>query len=149
MSNKKDDQPKFDWISFPFVDRPSTSALLSVFLLVFVYLLKYTIIALQLPGLWWIIGILLIVTSVTTYFIPTRYTFFRKKVEIRYWFFKIERPYSDFGCFYSDKYGVMLSTFSQPRRLDPFRGTSIRYSKTQEEKADLLAFLEEKIGKRY
>lgn len=62
---------------------------------------------------------------------------------------KVERKYKDFGCFYSDKHGVMLSTFKTPRRLDPFRGLSVRFSKTQSEKDELLKFLENKIGKRY
>jgi hypothetical protein len=62
---------------------------------------------------------------------------------------KVQRPYKDFGCFYSDKHGVMLSTFKAPRRLDPFRGMSIRYSKDQLEKKELLDFLAIKIGKRY
>jgi hypothetical protein len=153
MSNKpvktKNNEPILEWISFPFVDRPSTSALLSVFLLILSYLLKEFIKSIQLPVAWWIAGMLLIFISLLPYFIPSRYKFYKKKVVAHYWFYKLERPYTDFKCFYSDKWGVMLGTFQRPRRLDPFRGMSIRYSKSQAEKPELLEFLAEKIGNKF
>ena len=62
---------------------------------------------------------------------------------------RIEKKYVDFGCFYADKKGVMLSTFKKPRRLDNFRGQSVRFSKNQKEKEELLKLLENKIGKRF
>jgi hypothetical protein len=43
----------------------------------------------------------------------------------------------------------MLSTFKMPRRLDPFRGQSLRFSKTKAEKEQLLEILRNKIGKKY
>jgi len=42
----------------------------------------------------------------------------------------------------------MLSTFKMPRNLDPFRGLSLRFSKTRNEKDELLIILEEKIGNK-
>ncbi|RLC48951.1 MAG: hypothetical protein DRZ79_06615, partial [Candidatus Cloacimonadota bacterium] len=66
-----------------------------------------------------------------------------------YFIIKVEKKYSDFRCYYADKKGVMLGTFSRPRRLDNFRGQSIRFSKTQEEKERLFKLLDEKIGKRF
>lgn len=63
--------------------------------------------------------------------------------------FKRERKYSEFKCFYVDKKGVMLSTFARPRGLDRFRGQSIRFTKEQKEKEEMLKFLDEKIGNRF
>lgn len=153
MSNKKDkkaDKIFFDFVSFPFVDRPRTSTLLIVFLVFLSFLLRYFIQnSLLLPITWFWVSMILILMSIWSYFIPSRYIFHERKVIAWYLFFKVERPYTDFGCFYSDKHGVMLSTFKTPRRLDPFRGMSIRYSKNQIEKQELLDFLAKKIGKRY
>lgn len=147
---KVKDKVNFDWVSFPFVDRPRTSTLLVVFLIFLSVLLRYFIEhAMLLPIGWYWISMMLIFASISSYFIPSRYTFFENRIVAKYLFFKVERPYKDFGCFYSDKHGVMLSTFKTPRRLDPFRGMSVRYSKTQLEKEELLNFLEQKIGKRF
>ena len=84
----------------------------------------------------------------TTYFIPTRYEFYEYKILVWYAGIKIEKRYSDFKCYYADKKGVMLGTFMRPRRLDSFRGQSLRYSKTKKEKEQLLELLEQKIGNR-
>lgn len=158
MSNKKGtktnfkskDKEYFSWTSFPFIDRPRTSTLLITFLIFLSFLLRYFIEhSLLLPIGWFWISMILILISIGSYFIPSNYTFYENRVIAKYLFMKVERFYKDFGCFYSDKHGVMLSTFNTPRRLDPFRGMSIRYSKTQLEKIELLDFLEKKIGKRF
>ncbi|MBI9032020.1 hypothetical protein JEZ13_08495 [bacterium] len=147
---EKKDVVHFEWTSFPFKDRPQTSALLTVFLIFFSFLLRYFVEhAFLLSTMWFWIFMTLIFLSISSYFIPSKYTFYNNRLVAKYLFFKVERPYKDFGCFYSDKLGVMLSTFKTPRRLDPFRGMSVRYSKTQLEKEELLKFLEQKIGKRF
>ncbi|MFW5628932.1 MAG: hypothetical protein ACOCG6_06855 [Candidatus Cloacimonadaceae bacterium] len=94
-------------------------------------------------------GNLLVILNLAPYFIVTEYWLLETEVKVRYIFITIRRPYSDFGCFYMDKRGVMLSTFVRPRRLDPFRGLSLRFSKTQEEKAEMVEILKEKIGKEF
>jgi len=43
----------------------------------------------------------------------------------------------------------LFSTFGKPRGLDRFRGQSIRFTKKQKEREDVLNFLDEKIGNRY
>jgi len=135
--------------SFPFLERPITSALLVVFLvLLSVWLWQLAVVKWDMP-LYYIIGLLLVVINLAPYFIPTTYLFYEERIEIHYSFIKIQRRYTDFGCYYSDKRGVQLGTFKTPRRLDGFRGQSIRYSKTAQEKEALHALLAEKIGKAY
>jgi hypothetical protein len=150
QNKSKEEKIHFDFTSFPFIDRPRTSTLLIIFLVFLSLLLRWFIQnALLLPITWFWVSMLLILISIWSYFIPSRYIFYDTKVVAKYVFMKVQRPYKDFGCFYSDKHGVMLSTFKTPRRLDPFRGMSIRYSKDQLEKKELLDFLAIKIGKRY
>lgn len=98
--------------------------------------------------LFYYIGMLVIIFSLITYFIPTNYALHDDYIEVYYWFVRVTRPYSDFGCYYEDKKGVMLSTFKRPSRLDPFRGLSLRFSKTQDEKEKLLDVLDDKIGNK-
>ena len=63
--------------------------------------------------------------------------------------FKRERKYNEFKCFYADKKGVMLSTFNRPRGLDRFRGQSVRFTKAQDEKEQIMEFLNKKIGNKF
>lgn len=147
---KRNETPVIQWISHPFMDRPRTSTLLVLFLIVFSYLLRTFIIGFfRLTDFWFVISMFLLMLSLAPYFIPTKYQFYHDKVIVYYWFYKVERPLSDFGCFYADKLGVMLSTFKRPRRLDAFRGMSVRFSKDQEERETFLKFLDDKIGNRY
>jgi len=146
MSNN---EPILTWTSHPFKDYPRSSLILVIFIIILaVSLWKIAVDLWDMP-LFYYIGVFLFMLSLITYFIPTRYVFTETKITTHYWFIKIERSYSDFGCYYADSKGIMLGTFKKPRRLDAFRGTSLRFSKNREEKEQLLEILEEKIGNRY
>ncbi|MDP8267681.1 MAG: hypothetical protein P9L97_03030 [Candidatus Tenebribacter davisii] len=140
--------PRLKWISYPFRDFPISSSLLVVFLIIISLLLwKITVVNWEMP-LFFYLGMGIFLISLITYFIPTTYEFYEDRILIRYWLIKAERPYSQFGCYYIDKKGIMLSTFKMPRKLDPFRGLSLRFSRTKEEKDELLKLLDDKIGNR-
>ena len=146
MSNEK---PKLSWTSHPFIDFPLTSIFLVIILIILAIILwKIAVVIWDMP-LFYYLGFAIFVFSMITYFIPTRYEFFETKIVIYYAIIKVERHYSDFKCFYSDKKGIMLGTFMKPRKLDSFRGQSIRFSKHQTEKENLIQLLEKKIGNQY
>ena len=142
-------KPIISWRTCPLVERPITSIALVLFL-VFLSLILWniTVISWHYP-IYYFGGMLLIIVSLLPYFIITDYDFYEDKIVIHYMFVKIERKYEDFGCFYKDKYGVMLSTFKMPRRLDSFRGQSIRFSSSRDEQDALIELLSRKIGKQY
>ena len=143
-----DNEPKLKWVSYPFKDYPISSILLVAFLIVISLILwKITVINWQMP-LFFYLGMGLFLLSLITYFIPTTYELYEGNILVHYWLIKAERPYSHFGCYYTDKKGIMLSTFKMPRKLDPFRGLSLRFSKTRIEKEDLLEILDDKIGNK-
>lgn len=143
MSNN---EPKLSWTSHPLRDYPLTSIVLIVFMILLsAALWQIAVVSWEMP-LFFYLGMGIFFFSLITYFIPTRYEFYEDNIVIYYFFVRIERVYSDFGCFYTDKKGVMLGTFKVHRRLDTFRGQSIRFSKTRSEKDDLLKLLEVKIG---
>ncbi len=142
-------KPLLEWTSFPFVERPLTSLLLILFLILISILLWQLAVATWGYHIFYVGGMLLLIGSLLPYFIPTTYQLYDDKIVARYLLIKIERKYSDFGCFFCDKRGAMLSTFKTPRRLDAFRGQSLRFSATQAEKERLIEILNEKIGKQY
>jgi hypothetical protein len=142
-------KPLLEWDSVPFIERPLNSFVLFAFLILLSFLLwNITIVHWGYP-IFYLGGMLLTVGSLLPYFIRTNYQVHDDKIVMKYLFLKIERKFSDFGCFYLDKRGVMLSTFKTPRRLDTFRGQSLRLSAKQTEKEQLIEILKEKIGKQY
>ena len=145
MSN---DKPLLSWTSHPLRDYPRSSIILIAFIIILgVSLWRIAVIEWEMP-LFYYLGLLIFIISLAPYFIPTKYEFWDNNIVVYYWMIRVERKYSDYKCYYSDKKGMMLSTFKMPRRLDPFRGLNIRFSKTREEKEKLLEILEEKIGNK-
>ncbi len=147
MSNKRD-EILLEWESFPFRENPRKSIFLVLFLVaMFVFLWYLTIVFWEMP-LFYVLGLAFLVFDLLPYFIPTRYVMLENKFYVYYLFFKIEKRYEDFRCFYIDSKGVMLGTFVRPRWLDKYRGQSLRYSANQKEKEQLFELLEKKIGNR-
>jgi len=113
-------KPLLSWSSWPFIERPATSLFLVSFLfLLTVLLYGLTIVNWNTP-FFYFGGLILVYGSLLPYFICTEYELYEREIHVRYVFITIKRPWKDFGCFYKDKRGVMLSTFKMPRRLDPF-----------------------------
>jgi len=155
MSNSPTPAPKPDydketalyhWTSFPFVDTPWKSVMLCAVIGLVAYILwQLTVVKWEQP-LYYVLGILMLMIGIMPYFIPTSYYFFEDGLLVQYPLIKVVKKYSDFGCFYADKLGIMLSTYKMPRRMDTFRGQSIRFSKTASERAEILEFLRGKIS---
>ncbi len=142
-------EPLLTWRSWPFVERPKSSALLLAFLAFLAWFLWNLAVNQWQQPWFYFLGTLLVLGNLLPYFIPTTYYLYEYEIVVYYLFLKITRRYADSGCFYGDKRGIMLSTFKLPRRLDPFRGQSLRFSKTQAEKEQLIEILQRKIGKQY
>ncbi|HPS61060.1 MAG TPA: hypothetical protein PLE33_07325 [Candidatus Cloacimonas sp.] len=142
-------EPILKWKSWPLVERPWTSLILILFLLILSFLLYYIAVINWQQPFYYILGMLLVLGNLLPYFILTEYELYEDRVQVRYLFLKVSRPFSDFGCFYEDKRGIMLSTFTAPRRLDAFRGLSLRFSADKKEREQLIFILMQKIGKKY
>ena len=109
MSNDK--KPLFEWTSFPFIENPLKSFLLILFLIFFSFVLwRFTVIKWETP-FFYFIGMIYLIFSLFSYFIPTKYQIYDDKIVIYYLSIKFERPFSSFGCFYYDDKSITLSTF--------------------------------------
>jgi len=135
----------FSWISFPLVEFP----IQSLFIFAFFILVAIFVFTITHNFFWVLLSLFFLFSSLLSYFVPTYYEFYEDYVFIKALVFKRERKYTEFKCFYVDKKGIMLSTFARPRGLDRFRGQSIRFTKEQKEKENILKFLDEKIGNRF
>jgi hypothetical protein len=142
-------EPLLEWSSHPFVERPITSLLLILFLILLFYILWQLVVVQWGYPLFFIGGLILIIVQLLPYFTKTKYKIYDDRIIIQYLIIKVERRFSDFGCFYADKRGIMLSTFKSPKRLDVFRGQSLRFSVIQIERDKIVEILENKVGKNY
>ena len=138
----------YNWTSFPVIDQPKKSILVGLIIIITAYILWQLAIVEWEQPLYYVLGILILFISLAPYFVPTSYYFYENGFLVQYPFVKIEKLYTDYGCFYADKMGFMLSTYIQPRRMDAFRGQSIRFSKTKNEKEEILQFLGTKITQK-
>jgi len=158
MWNNKPQDPQLDfkiedalysWTSFPFVDFPIKSVILCVIVALVAYLLWELAIVKWEQPLYYVLGIFMLLIPIMPYLTPTTYYLFDMGFLVQYPLVQVRKKYSEYGCFYADKLGVMLSTYKTPRRMDTFRGQSLRFSKTASERGEVLALLKEKIGKQY
>jgi hypothetical protein len=139
----------YHWTSFPFIDKPKHSVALCLIIILITYILWELAVGIWQQPLYYVLGVFMLFIGIVPYFVPTRYYFFEKGLVVIYPIAKVEKLYSDYGCFYADKNGIMLSTFKRPRRLDAFRGQSIRFSKTKEEREAIIELLKDKEMKRF
>jgi len=137
------------WKSIPWLEKPwMTVFLFSLLILMALILWHITVFSWGSPIMYFV-SLMILFLNLLPYFIVTKYELYEDRIEVSYMFVKVKRSYSDFGCFYRDKNGVMLSTFKLPRRLDAFRGQSLRFSKDQKEAPQVMDLLMMKIGKKY
>jgi hypothetical protein len=147
--NFKKDEAIHHWVSFPLIDFPKRSLLLAVVVIIVALILWEIAMVKWEQPLYYVLGILVLLIGIMPYLVPTGYYLFETGFLVQYPILKVQKKYSEYGCFYADKLGVMLSTFKIPRRLDTFRGQSIRFSREAVEREAVLELLTEKIGKRY
>ena len=132
---------KLEWSSHP-VRRKTVVSILVVLFLLAVWLVVYvTTSSTLLTGL----AVIIMLGSMSSFFLPTRYELDEKKVKIRFFFTNREREWSAFRSFYVDKNGVLLSPFAKPSRLENFRGVYVRFSRNKDQVVD---FVRSKIEER-
>ena len=129
------------WSSHP-VKKKTLVSILVVLFLVVVWLVVYvTTSSILLTGL----AVIIMLGSMSSFFLPTSYELDQKKVKIRFFFTNRQREWSAFRSFYVDKNGVLLSPFAKKSRLENFRGVYVRFSRNKDQVVD---FVRSKIEKK-
>ena len=129
------------WSSHPVKKRTVVSILVVLFLLVVWLVVYVTTSSILLTGL----AVIIMLGSMSSFFLPTSYELDQKKVKIRFFFTNRQREWSAFRSFYVDKNGVLLSPFAKKSRLENFRGVYVRFSRNKDQVVD---FLRSKIEKK-
>jgi uncharacterized membrane protein len=84
------------------------------------------------------LSVVIMLGSLSSFFLPTRYELDDDKVKIIYLISMRERRWDTFRSYYVDKNGVLLSPFERPSRLENFRGLYIRFNKNKEQVVDFV-----------
>ncbi len=122
-----------EWVSFPVKEEKRKGILALVFIIVFSVLLGYAW-----GSLWGCISFAFLFISLLPFYIPTYYRLDEEKIILRR-FYTVEKRWDEIRSYYPDRYGVLLSPFSYPTRLENFRGIYLRFSGNREE---VLSFIE-------
>ena len=87
---------------------------------------------------WLILSIVLVGGSILPYFLPTTYILTEKDIIVKTIFSHQKKRWIDFGSFYVDKNGVLLSPFNKPSRLENYRGLYVRFHKNNREVVEFI-----------
>ncbi|MGB8656878.1 MAG: hypothetical protein WCE90_03725 [Candidatus Zixiibacteriota bacterium] len=134
------DERILKWSAHPAKKRTLVSISVLVFLLVIWILVYVTTLSVFFTGL----SVVILLGSLSSFFLPTYYELDETKVKIKYFFSTREKEWSLFRSFYVDKNGILLSPFEKPSRLENFRGLYLRFDQNKDEVVD---FVRSKIGK--
>jgi hypothetical protein len=126
------------WSSHP-VKRSTLISVLVILFILFVWSVVYlTTSSFLLTGL----AVVIMLGSLSSFFLPTRYELDQEKVKIKSFLTTREREWRSFRSFYIDKNGVLLSPFPQPSRLENFRGIYVRFNQNKDQ---VVEFVKTKI----
>jgi hypothetical protein len=140
MNEQMSDERILKWSTHPAKKRTLVSISVLVFLLVIWILVYVTTLSVFFTGL----SVVILLGSLSSFFLPTYYELDETKVKIKYFFSTREKEWSLFRSFYVDKNGILLSPFEKPSRLENFRGLYLRFDQNNDEVVD---FVKSKIGK--
>lgn len=93
------------------------------------------------------IAIVIMLGSLSGFFLPTEYKFYPDKIKVKYFLASLEKEWKNYRSFYVDKNGVLLSPFTKPSRLENFRGIYLRFDRNSDIKDKVMDYIKSKISK--
>lgn len=127
-----------DWICHPAKRNKKVTVAVSVFIAILVAVVYYATFS-----IWFtILGFLILTGSLAGFYFPSHYQFTESKIIIKTTMQTLEKKWSQYRSYYSDKNGVLLSPFGRPSRLENFRGVYIKFWNNKDE---VMAIVKDKI----
>lgn len=124
---------KFTWTSWPVKEsaKKNLIAVLGILVMIaggFIWL-----------GLWGVLlGLVVAMLTLHTYFLPTEYSIDEEGMHIKYFGQSKKYPWSRFKSYYKDNNGILLSPFVMPTRLENYRGIYVRYGGNRERVTEMI-----------
>lgn len=134
-------EPELSWTVHPVRRRPVVSILVTAFIILVTAAVFYTTDS----RVFGVLALVVMLLSLAKFYFPTRYGFDSEGVTIGTTTQSIRKQWSQYRSYYPDKNGVLLSPFSEPSRLENFRGLYIMTERDKRE--EVIRYVEEHIGK--
>ena len=122
------------WVSHPMKRRPLVATLVSVFIIVCGLVVQAT------TETSWFSGLAMVVlfASLAKFYFPTAYTLDDTGVTVKTSTQTLKKEWRLYRSFYRDKNGILLSTFSEPSRLENFRGLYLIFDRNGDEVTEFI-----------
>jgi hypothetical protein len=120
---------RLEWTSLPCRRDPLLSAAVGVLV---VLLCGVVYLVFRDPALLALSAVIL-AGSLLTHFLPTRYVLTEESASATGLLWRTQRPWREFRRYVADGHRAVLSPFSQPSRLDGFRGMVLRFEGNREQ----------------
>ncbi len=125
----QEDGPVLEWITHPVKRKPWTAVAVTVFILAVSF-----VVLVATESKWFgFFSLVVLFASVSKFYLPTRFRLTVNDVTIKSTTQTMKKPWSMFRSFYVDKNGVLLSPFTQPSRLENFRGLYLIFNENRDE----------------
>lgn len=136
----KQQKPLYDWVFHPARANRLVTSLVTVFL----FLLLVIVYWLTESRLFTIIGAVVLLASMRSFYFPTTYKLYDDYIEVIYTISRTKKNWEMYRSIYPERNGVFLSTFTRPSRLENFRGLFLRYGEGDPDR--ILGIVKSKIG---
>ncbi|NIP42611.1 MAG: hypothetical protein GWO41_10240 [candidate division Zixibacteria bacterium] len=136
----KEQKPLYDWVFHPARANRLVTSLVTVFL----FLLLVIVYWLTESRLFTIIGAVVLLASMRSFYFPTTYKLYDDYIEVIYTISRTKKNWEMYRSIYPERNGVFLSTFTRPSRLENFRGLFLRYGEGDPDR--ILGIVKSKIG---
>ncbi len=127
------------WTCHPVKNRPLVSVLVTLFV---IFIVTYVYYSFESVG-FALLAFIVLSLSLARFYFPTHYRLSDKGVTIKTPTQTISKQWSEYRSFYPDKNGVLLSPFTEPSRLENFRGIFLMYGGKRDE---IISFMSKRIS---
>jgi len=137
---EEEEKPLYEWVFHPAKANRLVTSLVTIFL----FLLLVIVYWLTESRLFTIIGAVVLLASMRSFYFPTTYKLYDDYIEIIYTISRTKKSWNIYRTIYPERNGVFLSTFTRPSRLENFRGLFLRYGEGDADR--ILGIVKSKIG---
>jgi len=128
------------WSCHPVKRKPLLSLGVTLLVLLIIALVYNTT-----QSLWFgLLAFVVMYLSLAKFYLPTHYQLSDKNVTIKTTTQTIQKNWKEFRSAYPDKNGILLSPFTEPTRLENFRGLYLMFNNNRD---DVVSFVNSHIDK--
>jgi len=136
--NSGDNGQTLQWVCHPVKRKPLVSVMVTLLIILISVLIFYS----TGSQVFTVLGLVILSASLAKFYFPTRYYLTEQQLMIQTTTQKLTQKWTIYRSCYPDKKGILLSPFTEPSRLENFRGLYLMFNDNGEE---VTAFIRERL----